>query len=106
MARDQKVKTKAVQDRPQESTQEDRSVASSPRPTAAVESSLGFKFPQWPTSKPGPRVAPIPVGMVPMNRFRPEQVRELDHDQSADSVTDSSSSQTTERPVPKNRKRN
>lgn len=38
-------------------------------------------YPQWPTSKPGPRVMTPPLGQRPINAIRAEQVVEVGYNQ-------------------------
>lgn len=53
-----------------------------PDPTRSVQQG-GIKpiYPQWPTSRPGPRVTPPPPGQRPMNAIRAEQVVEVGYNQ-------------------------
>lgn len=46
----------------------------------AVES-LQVRWPEWPTSKPGPRTTPAPAGTKAINRIRREQVTPYVYDQ-------------------------
>jgi len=46
----------------------------------AVES-YQIRWPQWPTSKPGPRSTPPPAGMKPINAIRREQVTPVVYNQ-------------------------
>jgi hypothetical protein len=47
----------------------------------AVWTGLQPSWPSWPTSKPGPRSTPPAPGARPINKFRPEQFKELAYDQ-------------------------
>jgi hypothetical protein len=47
----------------------------------AVQESMKAQYPNWPTSKPGPRSTLPPPGMKPMNAMRSEQVKELGYNQ-------------------------
>jgi hypothetical protein len=46
----------------------------------AVES-YQVRWPEWPTSKPGPRTTPPPAGTKPISRIRREQVTPFVYDQ-------------------------
>lgn len=47
----------------------------------AVQEGMKPHYPNWPTSKPGPRSTLPPPGMRSMSAMRPEQVKELDYNQ-------------------------
>ena len=51
--------------------------------TKAVQSTVQFHFPKWPTSVRGPLSTPAPVGMQPINAMRREQVAEIGYNQEA-----------------------
>jgi hypothetical protein len=43
--------------------------------------SYQIRWPEWPTSKPGPRSTPPPAGMKPINAIRREQVTPVAYNQ-------------------------
>lgn len=49
-------------------------------PDTTIES-YQVHYPAWPTSKPGPRTTPPPVGTKPINAIRREQVTPVVYDQ-------------------------
>lgn len=49
--------------------------------STAVQPTVVPHYPNWPTSKRGPRVTPPPPGMLPTHRFRTEQVTEIGYNQ-------------------------
>jgi hypothetical protein len=54
------------------------------------------RYPSWPSSKPGPQSTLPPMGMRPVNVFRPEQVVEIAYnEQTGDSLEHSLSDATT-----------
>jgi hypothetical protein len=63
------------------------SPVASPRTEQALQTreergvSTPIRFPNWPTSKPGPRVTPPPPGMRTINALRPEQMVEVGYNQ-------------------------
>ena len=53
------------------------------------------RYPSWPSSKPGPQSTLPPMGMHPVNVFRPEQVAEIAYnEQTGDSLERSLSDAT------------
>lgn len=72
-------------------TQQQALQENAPPASQTVQSNWGYQFPQWPSSKPGPRTTPPPQGSKPINVIRREQVAELD----ADQVTIEPSTQST-----------
>ena len=54
-----------------------------PDTNKAVQESMQPDYPNWPTSKPGPRSTLPPPGMKSMNAMRSEQVKELGYNQEA-----------------------
>jgi len=48
-----------------------------PGENQAVQEQVQPNYPAWPTSKPGPRTTPSPIGMKPINAIRREQVAEI-----------------------------
>src|SRR5260370_21464118 len=47
----------------------------------AVQQSMQPRYPNWPTSIPGPQVMPPPPGMKPLNAIRREQLAEGGYNQ-------------------------
>lgn len=70
--------TKQVLTSEKKITQQQALQENAPQTGQAVQSSWGLHFPQWPSSKPGPRSTPPPPGSKPINNMRREQVAELD----------------------------
>lgn len=59
-----------------------QSVQSAPSTSnQTLQGDLHVHFPAWPTSKPGPRVTPVPAGSKPINAARREQVAEIGYNQ-------------------------
>jgi len=52
-----------------------------PGENQAVQEQVQPNYPAWPTSKPGPRTTPSPIGMKPINAIRREQVAEIGYNQ-------------------------
>jgi len=50
-------------------------------PNKVAQQGIQPRFPNWPTSIPGPQVTPSPPGMKPVNAIRREQVAEIDYNQ-------------------------
>lgn len=49
--------------------------------STAVQPTVKPNYPNWPTSKPGPRATPPPPGMLPTHIFRTEQMTEIGYNQ-------------------------
>jgi len=54
---------------------------STPDTNKTVQEGIRPQYPNWPTSKPGPRSTPPPPGTRSINAMRSEQVKELDYNQ-------------------------
>ena len=52
------------------------------------------QYPNWPSSKRGPRVTPPPPGMLPTHIFRPEQMTEIAYNQETGEPVDESPERT------------
>ncbi len=52
-----------------------------PNVTREVQQGMKPNYPQWPVSKPGPKVTPPPPGQRPINAIRAEQVVEVGYNQ-------------------------
>ena len=68
----------------QQSTEQDTLRAlqeGTPNANKAVQQSIQPRFPNWPTSIPGPQVTPPPPGMKPVNAIRREQLAEIGYNQ-------------------------
>ncbi len=67
----------------QSATQDDLRTLQPAQPDTqkAVQESTKPHYPNWPTSKPGPRSTLPPPGMRSMNAVRSEQVKELGYNQ-------------------------
>ena len=52
-----------------------------PNTNKAVQQSMQPRYPNWPTSIPGPQATPPPPGMKPLNAIRREQVAEIGYNQ-------------------------
>ncbi|GCE10560.1 hypothetical protein [Tengunoibacter tsumagoiensis] len=74
----QKKQDPIVQQQPQIQQQQQAPVVA---PATGALTQLTAHFPEWPTSKPGPRSTPPPPGMAPSGARRPEQVVELGYNQ-------------------------
>lgn len=60
----------------------------------AVES-IVVRWPEWPTSKPGPRTTPDPAGTKGINRIRREQVTPYVYDQETGASVEPEEQKTT-----------
>ncbi len=67
----------------QDKTQADAQTALQPKEgeTGQAVESFVVRWPEWPTSKPGPRTTPPPAGMKAISRIRREQVTPYIYDQ-------------------------
>ncbi|GHO53112.1 hypothetical protein [Ktedonobacter robiniae] len=52
-----------------------------PADNTALSGEVKVVFPEWPSSRPGPRTTPSPTGMKPINAIRREQVTEVEYNQ-------------------------
>lgn len=52
------------------------------------------RYPNWPSSKPGPRATQPPPGMSPTHIFRPEQMTEIGYNQETGEPVDESPERT------------
>jgi len=55
-------------------------------PNARAVENIKPSYPNWPTSRPGPRSTPAPGGMRSINAIRSEQVKEPDNNQESSEV--------------------
>ncbi len=78
MAQKQKLQVAAI---PEVQPAQTTLPASAPATERAIQPGVQPHYPEWPTSKPGPRAKLPPSGMRPVNAFRPEQVAEIGYDQ-------------------------
>lgn len=67
----------------QEINQDEQRAVQEGTPDATREVQQGMKpnYPEWPTSKPGPRATTPPPGQRPINAIRAEQVVEVGYNQ-------------------------
>ncbi len=73
---------KKVSSNPEINQDEQRAVQEgTPNVTREVQQGMKPVYPEWPTSKHGPRATPPPPGMRPINAIRAEQVVEVGYNQ-------------------------
>ena len=90
----QDIKTESfstVQTVAQQSAERETETALQTAPTPdAVQPAMKPRFPEWPTSKPGPRTTLPAPGTVATHPFRPEQYTEVGYNQETGEPEDSS----------------
>jgi len=105
-----KIKSKVAQPQPQSTEQDtvqhalqsEQQALQPPVPSekSAVQKRIEPRYPNWPTSKPGPQSTSPLAGMSSINPFRPEQVAEVAHNQETERPSvDSSQCSVSDAPI-------
>lgn len=75
--------------------EETTAIQSDQKQTRQAVTGIQPRYPQWPTSRPGPRKTPPPPGTRPINSYRSEQVTPIESSQETDMMSAEYRSQTS-----------